>query len=66
MAEKKRQKRLPAYKSNLKQEKINKLYAEEGSVRMVKNCDLRPTALDHSILKISVKVFHYTDLPAGK
>ena len=61
--------RKPTCKPVYSKKWINKLFAGLGSVRIVKNGDLRlenaalgPSA---SIFKTSVTVFYYTDLPAG-
>ena len=52
--------RKPTCKPINSRKKINKLFGGLGLVRKVKNCDLG--------LQIAARgrVFHYTDLPAGK
>jgi len=43
------------------------LFAGLGSVRIVKNCDLRlENAASGSNFKTLVTAFHYMDLPVGK
>ena len=54
---KRRQKRLLAYEINLKQEKISKLFANQGSVRIVENCDL---GFDNAALNLRPRATAYS------